>query len=101
MKAFSIVFLLLILAVFTFSFVIPYDTYQDSIHTSQVTANYIFAGDIGYNGERIGASSELCVDLMFNKSERVIPVTVSKYLFFTTRVIIKEVDNKSAMISIG
>jgi hypothetical protein len=79
--------IIFVLIFILFAFTCPLKTYTQVLEAKKVTGNFIFAGDIEYNGERIGASSELCTYVLFHKSPQIdeYHVIVKEGLFFVRR----------------
>jgi hypothetical protein len=67
---------------------LPYSTSVEELDRKDITSNYIFAGDIVYKGERIGASSELCTYLIFNNHDHTIKVMKVERLFWSNRYLL-------------
>lgn len=82
------IFPVLIATSIVVAFIVPLKTQEEVLDTKDITGNYIFAADIEYKGQRIGASSELCCFILFNKNEfSQIHVIVKKGLIFDRRYV--------------
>ena len=86
MKKCRNLFLMAVFAVIMTSLFIPYNRQPEVLVKREITANYPFAGDIMYHGERIGASGELCALLWVGDLDDTIQVIREDYVFFTRRV---------------
>jgi len=85
-KKYSMLLLYILICVVSYiMFFVPLSVSEETLEAEFITSNYPFAGDIVYKGQRIGASSELCVDLLFNDHDSLINVKCEKFLFYTRR----------------
>lgn len=79
-----IIFVTVIILIMVASLV-PFKITKEVLNRDEITGNYIFAFDIDYKGERVGASAELCTYLLFHPEAKEIHVITKKALFFVRR----------------
>jgi hypothetical protein len=65
-----IAFITIVLLTFM-GWVIPYRVSDEVIYRRQISANYPFAGDLVVNGQRVGASTELCTRFWLGREDSI------------------------------